>query len=534
MFVKTLRDAIQRSPAAWAAAFLFLFSVAIYSGMLRHGFVWDDEGVIANAPEIRDFANIPTFFTKPLVLGEAERPDTGADPRIRYYRPLLSTLHALEYSVFWVNPFGYKLINLLLNGAVVVCAFLLVRALTGALSVSFLATLLYAANPVRGEVVYWIYSDSHIFAALFSLLAILAYHRGRILLALSLMAVGLFFQEGVILVAGALLLYQLIHCRAEGVKGWRKFVPFVLLAILYLFVRRMIAGSVPVADLDLFYRLRAMAYLLVKHLQISFVTDAPVPMYLYVPGMFGPGGVTTPAILLGAVVFLLVGGWLWWRHRQWFFWYAWFIVWIAIAFNVGNYAGYLMAEKSLYLAVLGPSVLLTAMVTRSRRYYWLGIVLLLSVVGYQVWTTVERGRYWTDTVTYIEELLEFEPRYEVARYQLGVEYQRKGRYAEAIRQWDLLLQLRPDERRQIVILQTDVYEQWGRSLAEQGDLAGALDAFVNAKKLTPGRSSIYNSLGVVHFLCGDRDNAVANWETAVRLDPGNSEARANLERLGQD
>ena len=520
------------NPVMLAAAFLFLFSVAIYAGALRHGFVWDDEGVITNAPEIREFANIPSFFTEPLILGEAERPDTGEDPRIRYYRPLTTTLHAFEYRLFGENPLGYKIVNLLLNGAVVVCAFLLVNVVIGETTLAFLAALLYAAIPARGEVVYWIYSDSHLLAGLFALLTMLAYHHRRTGLALGAMTVGLFFQEGTILVAGALLAYQLTT-PPEGISGWRRLLPFLALAAVYLILRRLVVGSIPIAGFDMLERLRALAYLPFKFLQITFIPDAPVTMYLYTPGMFAAGGVITPAILVGAGLFTVTGVWLWWRQRRWFFWYAWFIAWISLTFNVGSYAGYLMAEKSLYLAALGPCVLLTAAPWQFTRLRPVWIILLLALTGYQAATTVNRGRYWTDTVTYIEKLLEFEPRYPVAQYQLGVEYLRLKRYAEAVREFDKLLALQPNRYDKLLYLKVDTYDRWGQTLAESGDLEGALTTFNQARQLAPQRSRIYNGLGIVHHLRGETEEARANWETAVRLDPGNSEARYNLEKLAK-
>ena len=168
---------------------------------------------------------------------------------------------------------------------------------------------------------------------------------------------------------------------------------------------------------------------------------------------------------------------------------------------------------------------------RIKRHQWIGLVLLLSLLGYQAWTTVKRGQYWTDTVTYIEKLLEFEPDYSVANYHLGFEFLRLERYADAVHQFDVVLTLRPDMRQKIMEIQADVNDQWGRSLAEQGDLDGALIALNNARKLSPARSSIYNGLGIVHFLREEQTLAAENWEMALQLDPENIEARSNLDML---
>ena len=171
--------------------------------------------------------------------------------------------------------------------------------------------------------------------------------------------------------------------------------------------------------------------------------------------------------------------------------------------------------------------------TRLKRYQWVGLILLLTLVGYQAWTTVARGQYWTDTLTYLEKLLEFEPDYDSANYQLGVEYLHLERYADAVRQFDVVLSLRPNMRWKIVELQSSTCEQWGRSLAERGDLDGALTALHRARQLSPSQSRVYNSFAVGNFLRGEQSQVVENWERALRLDPDNIEARANLERFGR-
>lgn len=526
---------VAKHPVALAAALLFLFSLILYAGSLKGGFVWDDEGAFVHNPAIRNVANIPSFFATPLVLGEeAGSTDYLSGERIRYYRPLLSTLHVFEYRWFGVNPFGYRLVNLLLNGAVVVCAFLLVRALTGELSVAFLAALLYAANPVRGEVVYWAYSDSHILTALCSLLALLAYHRSRNLAALGCMAAALLFQESAILLPVVLLAWELALPQEEATSRptWQRLLPFFLLAGVYLVLRRLIVGALPVSALDPVEMLRAVAYLLVKCVEIFFVTDAPVTMYRYIPGMFGSNGVVGIGTFLQAGLLLGLGVFLWFCRRGGFFWYAWFGIWIAVVFNVGRYANYLMAEKVLYLAALGPCVLL-ALPVRSGRLRWPVTGLLLVLVCYQAVGTAGRARYWTDTATYLEKLLEFEPGYDVAHYQLGGVYLQSGRNEKAAQQFEAVLKLRPDLAGSLAPALADAYTGLGQGKAERRDYAGALAALEKARQLQPGRSAIYNGLGIVHFARGNREEAVRQWQRALQLDPGNAEARHNLISYGE-
>jgi hypothetical protein len=513
---------------------LFIFSCALYGGALKHGFVWDDEAAFVNAPEIRDTRNIPSFFLNPVFAGNDEAENLSAGS-IQYYRPLLSTLHVLEYRWFGSNPLGYKVVNLLLNGLVVACAFLLVQTLTGKTTIAFLASLLYAANPARGEVVYWAYSDSHIFAALFSLLTLLAYCRGRLILALSLMVVGLLFQEGVILVAVTLFAYESFSSGSRE-KSWQRLIPFFSLAAVYLVLRHTMVGALPVVNLDFFTRVRAAAYLVVKHVKIFFVTDAPVTMYRYVPGMFSPAGQATAMIALAAGFVVLLGVWFWLRQRRLFFWYSWFFIWIAMAFNVGAYADYLMAEKSLYLSALGPCVILASLVPETGFRRRVGFLLILVFAGYQSWVTVSRGQYWINTETYIEKLLEFEPAYDVARYQLGATYLQSGQYEKAVGQFETLRTLSSPlgRHRYTEWLLVDAYGRWGQQLAESGDCNRALAVFEKTLKTLPNTSTMYYRLGTVHDQCGDQERAMAAWEKALILDSGNAKVRYRLERMRRE
>lgn len=528
-----LREVSSRQAIILLSLVLFLFSVAIYARSLNNDFVWDDIGVFVEDPAIRDFRNIPGFFLSPLVLGaQQEGQQVVGGNRIRYFRPLTSVLHVLEYRWFGINPLGYKVVNLVLNGLVTVCAFLLARALLARTGVAFLAALLFAAIPGRGEVVYWAYSDNHILAALFSLLTVLAYHHQRRGLALLGMAVALLFQEGPILLPAVLAAYEWLVAGARRKEWWgfRRLLPFALLAGGYLVLRHLAAGAPPVSSLPPADIVRGMVFVLVKYVKILFVPDAPVTMYLYTPGMFAAGGTAGMATLLLAGLLLFVGVALWKIGKPLLFWYAWFFVWIALSFNIGSYANYLMGEKSLYLSSLGPCVLLAWAACSLERWRVATIALLLAMGAWHTGQTVARAPYWANSTTYLENIAAFEPAYDVAQYQLAVLSMRSGDYARAVEQLEKVLALRPDLRKSLEGTLADAHAELGRSLAERGDLAAAMTALQTALRYNPRRSATWNALGVVNFLRGEPVQAISNWQKAVALDPRNQEAVRNLQR----
>jgi tetratricopeptide (TPR) repeat protein len=219
-------------------------------------------------------------------------------------------------------------------------------------------------------------------------------------------------------------------------------------------------------------------------------------------------------------------------NRRIFFWYAWFFLWIALSFNLGSHANYLLAEKGLYLSSLGPCVLLATAVCSLGKWRPAGIALLLVLAGWQAGQVAGRAPYWANTVVYLENIMAFEPNYDVAHYQRAVLALRSGEYAVAVEQLEKVVELRPDLRKNLDGTLATAYAEWGRALAEERRFAEALTALQKALRHDPQRSTTWNALGVVNSLRGEQPLAVSNWQKAVALDPRNVEALGNLQMYG--
>lgn len=63
---------------------------------------------------------------------------------------------------------------------------------------------------------------------------------------------------------------------------------------------------------------------------------------------------------------------------------------------------------------------------------------------------------------------------------------------------------------------------------EQGDLQSARKHFERAIAVDPRSSRAHSNLGVVFEHSGDRERAIAEWQTAVRLDASDLDALYNL------
>ena len=475
---------------ALALALLSLFQ---YAGSLHNDFIWDARDTFLNDPSIREAGHWRDYFSE----GMFARVDMVGErfAYLDYYRPLVKILHRLEFQLFGEDPTGYNAVNIALNVLVVVAAFFVVRAFTQNAWLAFAAVALYAVNPSRVEAVSWSYSDSYLLFSLFSLLALLAFHRRRMLLALLAFTLALLSQESAIVLPLVLGLYQWL---LRGDRHWRDYLPllaFVALALGFLLLRAAAVGSAPLTELGPLSLLNAVVAIVAASVRAFFVPQAGVSIYHYTAGMFDEPGPWMALRYAVAAGLLALGVWLWRRRPADLFWFLWFFVWMAVIFNVGKYAEYYFMDKIMFLGALGFCVLLARLLLQGPLSLRAGVAVLGMVLVAHFATTLWRSGFYLDEQRYFEQAVQSAPDFALAQYALGSLYR------------------------------------------EQGDYGRALQAFRRTVEIDPGHSFAWNNLGNIHFMRNEFAQAVAAWQKAIASDPDNPQPYYNvgvgLERLGR-
>lgn len=482
-----------RGQALFAVLLLVALSLAQYAGSLGNAFIWDAKDVFLNDPSIRESGHLADYFTGGMFSTVGMQGERFA--YLDYYRPLVKLLHRAEFAAFGEDPVGYNAVNIVLNASVVVAAFFVVRALTGNPLLALAACALYAVNPSRVEAVSWAYSDSYLLFSLFSLLALLAWHQRRLLPALGAYGLALLSQESAVLLPLVLGLDQWL---VRGDRRPRDYLPllvFVALTVGFLLLRTAAVGPTPLTELGPLTLLNGSVHILTESVRAFFVPQSGVSIYHYRPGMFAaltPGLVANYVFAAGL---LALGVWLWRRHRAELFWYLWFFVWMAVIFNLGQYAEYYFMDKILYLGALGFCVLLARLLLAGPVPKRLGVGLLTALLLAHFGTTLWRSGFYVDEERYFTAAARTAPDFALVQYALGSLYR------------------------------------------ERGELERARRAFARTAQLDPGHSFAWNNLGNIHFLQGDDRRAVAAWQHAIEADPQNPQPYYNvgigLERLGR-
>jgi tetratricopeptide (TPR) repeat protein len=78
----------------------------------------------------------------------------------------------------------------------------------------------------------------------------------------------------------------------------------------------------------------------------------------------------------------------------------------------------------------------------------------------------------------------------------------------------------------------DAHDLMARVLSDQGDLAGAFDAWSSALQLDPMRTSALKGIAFLYFRAGDPDAALDHLQRAMEVDPDDPTIRQAIGRIG--
>jgi len=145
---------------------------------LRNGFAIDDIYVFVDQPTAHSLRNLPQFFAGNWGMGTTNAQERALNTR--YYRPVPTTLGALEYTLFGLRPAGYHLTSALLYAATAGLVALLLWQLTGGgVIATLLGGVLFAIHPVQSEAFCAACYQTTLLAGFFGVLVLVFF--GRVL-----------------------------------------------------------------------------------------------------------------------------------------------------------------------------------------------------------------------------------------------------------------------------------------------------------------------------------------------------------------
>ena len=153
-----------RFPLWLIAALLAMVTIGLYWPATSHDFVnYDDNLYVTENPHVQGGLNwegVKWAFSNP-VAGN--------------WHPLTMLSHMLDCQLFGLKPWGHHLTSVLLHAVNTVLLFLFLRNLTGALWRSVLVAAVFGLHPLHVESVAWVAERKNVLSTCFGLLALWAY-----------------------------------------------------------------------------------------------------------------------------------------------------------------------------------------------------------------------------------------------------------------------------------------------------------------------------------------------------------------------
>ncbi len=555
------------------AALCLLIAIGFYPATLG-GFVWDDAAFTMVKPVQEPSGILRIWFDPRTLIHEG------------HYWPILYTLFWLEHKIWgFDNPVYYHVLNLILHAGVVVVLWrLLLRLEVGRAWVAWVAAAIFALHPLHVESVAWVIGRKDMLAALFYLASVLAYlrfmdrGRGRHYgWSLALYVLGLLCKSiGVTLPAALLIWHWWKRGRVTSVDVGRM-LPFLLLGLFITIADWAEYKSKEVISFD-FSTLERM--LLAAQALWFYVGQLVWPTKLMI---IYPRWDISIANLLGWVYLIgivAVAALLWLYRgkigRGALAGVLFFVVTLSPTLGFVDY-GYMqfafVADRYQYLAGAGVIVVLVAAVAwiyDRGLALWPGVwmrrggqvvaaVLPAAVLGVLGMITWNQAGVYFDQGTLYNHIISQNPKARGAHHSLGHWHQRHGRIEEALANYRIAIQKRPDHAAVFNKIGT-AYETMGRLeeaeqnyrrsveinprlqhpvtnlallLAKQGRFDESVKWFRTVLRVHPDFVNAHNGLGIALHGLGRIEEALRSFNRALELDPNLPDARQNRDHMLQ-
>src|SRR5438874_1436614 len=243
----------EKAVAGLGGALLLAALVAAYANHFHNSFHFDDAHTIVNNASIRELRNIPLFFTDATTFSSL--------PSNQSYRPLVSTLLAIDFRLGGIQPFWFHVSILALFVALtLLVAFVIYRLLQGAgISltnrwIALAAAAWYGLHPANADTVNYIIASSEVistFGVIASFAAYLAFPQLRRYYFYVLpVAIAILAKPTAAIFAPLFAMYWLLFEQNKArvtetrlQRIGRMIVPFLICAAMLLFVQHMTPHS---------------------------------------------------------------------------------------------------------------------------------------------------------------------------------------------------------------------------------------------------------------------------------------------------
>jgi protein O-mannosyl-transferase len=497
---------------------VFIIFIA-YLPTLYGGFVWDDGNYIYGNHLLRNAQGLWKIWFHPTSIALES-----------HYWPLVYTTYWLEYRVWNLVAFGYRLDNLILHIINTLLIWVILRRIS--VSYAWIAAAIFGLHPVHVESVSWIIERKDVLSGMFYLLAFLSYLQFEKNGNWKIYTLGLFSfvcamlsKSIVVSLPVALFLYLWWKNDSLNKKQWVSLIPFFVIALIMALVDMKYAHHQNPAKFGLSFIERCIIaghgiWFYVG--KLVWPTDIMAVYPLWKINSHSLGQILFP----GTLVLIIVILWLL-RNRIGKGPLVAVVFFIA---TVGPTLGFIdfdymvhsyVADRFQYLASIGLITLFVTCIGQilhpNQNILIAGTGVICILLGILTW---RQTLTYKDTETLFRHNLALNPNSLAAHINLGNVFFDRGDYQDAKEQYYQVLKIRPDF--------AQAHNNLGNILEREGKLEQAIAELNLTLQLKPDYAEAYNNLGIVLELQGKMKEAVDDYNKALQLKPDYADPHNNL------
>ena len=547
----------RRNPIA--CLLLAVVTLALYNPVTKHPFVnYDDDRYVAENPHIRQGLTADTFT---WALTSTEQAN---------WHPLTWMSHALDVSLYRLNPVGHHFTSILLHAVNVILLFLLLTWATGRFGPSLFVAALFALHPINVESVAWVAERKNVLCTLFFFLTLWAYgwyarkpDWKRYLAIAALFAAALASKPMVITLPFVLLLLdywpmgRVCGANAEAntkQASWPRLVleklPLLALsaASAVITIKAQQAGGAirTTTEVSFGTRIATAVWAYAMYLWKMVWPAHLAPLYPH-PG----NSLATWQVLVSIVVLFAITAVVWrLRPRRYllvgWLWFLGTLVPVIGLVQVGEAA---MTDRYAYIPLIGVFVMIAfgAADWAAGRRYWLVIPAAAALLALAVATHRQIGYWqsnedlWSHTLAvtennfvaednlggaltlegkeeeaypHFEAAARINPRDPLSHGNLGTYFQTHNRMRDAVAQYEAAVQLTSDSA-----LLAQTYANLGAADRALGEDDAAHQNFDQSLRFNPTQYNAWLGLGLLAQQQGKLDEAVSDLSRSLAVRP---------------
>jgi cytochrome c-type biogenesis protein CcmH/NrfG len=429
------------------------------------------------------------------------------------WHPLTTLSHMADCQIYGLRPAGHHFTNVVLHNLGAILLFLVFRGMTGCIWQSAFVATIFAIHPMRVESVAWIAERKDVLSGVFFMLTLGAYLRyvrapgiSRYLTLSIFLACGLMSKATFVTVPLVLLLLDYWPLqRANDFRGWRRLlmekIPLLALSAAAS-AATVFAQTVTMASLEqlpLLPRLKNAAFSVIAYLGQTFW---PTHLAVFYPHPHDqlPIWVVLACVAL-IVVLTLLATFIRQTRPYVFVGWFWYLILLAPVLGIVQAGLQARADRFTYLPHIGITMLLTwacADLTQQWRHRRIVLISMATfalaastVVAYQQTT------FWRNSISLWEHALAVTPDNQTAHQNLAAALWSKGRTAEANKHSRAAAIAHARTTLRDYPFDVATHNDLGVLLVQNGDVRAGIEQWQISLQLNPDDGNALNNLAWV-------------------------------------